>query len=57
MNAFHTINLHTNSRHHISINGPTPPRPHKNHQQPTIAQFALAKGYHSKRQLSKFLRW
>ena len=30
MNASHSINLFTNSCHHISTNGKVPPHPHKN---------------------------
>ena len=41
MNAFHSINLFTNSCHHISTNGKAPPHPHKNQQHLTIPLFAL----------------
>ena len=41
MNASHSINLLTNSRHHISTNGKAPPRPHKNEQQHTDNSFIL----------------
>ena len=44
MNASHSINLLTNSRHHISTNGKAPPHPHKNQQQCTTFFILSDKG-------------
>ena len=57
MNASSSINLSTNSCHHIFSNGKAPVHTHKKQQQPIIPLFALTKGQRSKGQTSKSLAW